>query len=223
MKLDSSTETENLRCTKMIFDSDPAWRVWHKEHLKRLQDGVLRGAPKQALELAASVTPEMRGTLAVSLWQSNVPPSAYRVFLDEVWSKYHGAVIDHVRSRKRLIQMFLHADFSLPTDWPDQITLWHGANKISPLKAAKGYSWTTSKDVACWFAMRFDSDPSTCMVLKTTVSKSQIVYFSDDRSESEVLLIRPPRPKSVAMDGNLSAWQQCADRHAAFIKNACAE
>lgn len=145
MKLISSQEPENLRYAKMIFDSDREWRAWHKEHLKRLQDGVLEGDPKQALELAVSVTSQKRGPLAVSLWQSNAPPSAYRVFLDTVWSKDHIAVVHHARSRKRLTQMFLHADFSLPTEWPEQITLWRGANRISPFEASKGNSWTTSK------------------------------------------------------------------------------
>lgn len=197
MKKISTFQIRNLLRTKL-------------DHLERpLFEETLRGDPEKALKLAVMASPQLKGILAVGLWQAKTPPRAYREFLDAVWSKSHGAIIDRARSRKRLAQMFEHASFPIPPDWPETVTVWRGTSQMSATEAAKGYSWTTDRDVACWFAMRFDGNDQR-LLLKARVAKAEIKYFSNDREESEALLVR--QPKSIEIDGNIADWVQGSER-----------
>jgi hypothetical protein len=51
-------------------------------------------------------------------------------------------------------------------------------------RAEKGLSWTLPREVACWFAMRFV--PENFLVLKASITRDQVIYYSEQRSESAV-------------------------------------
>lgn len=65
----------------------------------------------------------------------------------------------------------------------ETITIYRGENSRS--QSYKGtYSWTTSKEVAIWFATRFNDSK----LLSSTVSKNKLLYIYEDDPESEVLV-----------------------------------
>lgn len=71
------------------------------------------------------------------------------------------------------------------------------------------YSWTTDRDLACWFAMRFADLHGSPLVLTADVAKRDIALFTNERSESEAVLIRPP---AARIDGDAGDWTRCCQR-----------
>lgn len=65
----------------------------------------------------------------------------------------------------------------------EQITIYRGENSKSQ-SYKDTFSWTTSKEVATWFATRFEGG----RVLTANVAKNRILYIYKDDSESEVLV-----------------------------------
>ena len=63
------------------------------------------------------------------------------------------------------------------------VTVYRGGDK-------KGLSWTLDKEKAIWFANRFNGNQ---LVLTGLVNKSDILHYTDSRSEQEVVI----NPKSV--------------------------
>jgi hypothetical protein len=73
-------------------------------------------------------------------------------------------------------------------------------------------SWTTNRDVACWFAYRYRQDQP--IVLHAQVDASEVVYYEDNRYEQEVIL---RRMVPALVDAFPLTWkkarQQYADQH----------
>ena len=109
--------------------------------------------------------------------------------------------------------MFRYAAFPIPAELPDVVKLWRGTSKLTIAEAREGYSWTTDRDTACWFAMRFADTNGAPLVLTAEVAKSDIALFTNAREESEALLIRPPA--AVKIDGDVTDWQIGHDRYEA--------
>src|ERR1700759_5758412 len=84
--------------------------------------------------------------------------------------------------------MIAAAKFLVP--FSGAITIYRGTSKIDAAKAVKGLSWTTSYEVACRFARCFSFERP--IVLKAVVAATEIIYWSDDREEKEVILRAAP-------------------------------
>ncbi|WP_347284100.1 hypothetical protein [Lactobacillus taiwanensis] len=65
----------------------------------------------------------------------------------------------------------------------EKITIYRGENSRSQ-SYEKTFSWTTSKEVAIWFATRFNDSK----LLSSTVAKNNLLYIYEDDPESEVLV-----------------------------------
>lgn len=161
------------------------------------------GDTEAALSLSVSLRNELRGAVAVAMWRAKVPRPAYRVFLRSTWMHNHREVEAAAQNRRTLAYMFRYAAFEPPAELPDVVTLWRGTSYLPIEDAQKGYSWTTDRDMACWFSMRFAEFNGSPLVLTANVSKHEIAMFTNERSESEVLLLRPP---TASIDGNASDW-----------------
>lgn len=82
-------------------------------------------------------------------------------------------------------------DASLTSHLPDVVTIYRGGRR-------DGASWTTSLETASWFAKRnalFDKNEMTAW--ETTIPKSKIIFFTNQREENEVLLWEPPSPETI--------------------------
>lgn len=161
------------------------------------------GDMEEAFSLSCALRNELRGAVAVAMWRAKVPRPAYRVFLRSTWMHDHREVEAAAQNRRTLAYMFRYAAFELPAELPDVVTVWRGTSYLSLEDAKKGYSWTTDRDMACWFAMRFSESNGSPLVLTADIAKCDIALFTNERGESEAVLMRPP---TARIDGNASDW-----------------
>jgi hypothetical protein len=146
-----------------------------------------------------------RGYLAVAMWNARVAIPAFRACLGAVWEHDHRELIEATKTRRRLGALFNYADFPKPAGLPDVVRVWRGTSHLTAKQATKGYSWTTNRDVACWFAVRFANSDNPPLVLAADVSKNDVALFHDGRNEAEAVIIRPVL--SPISDGNPNDWR----------------
>ena len=149
------------------------------------------------------------GVVAYAMWKAKVPSDVFLAYLGDAWAHAHRYVIMAARTRRRLAAMFRYADFPKPPCLPDSVRVWRGASHMTKKRAQAGYSWTTDRDVACWFACN-GGPPGRVFVLAADVPKQDISLFFDGRYESEVVLLKPPESWIV---GNLADWEAASERH----------
>lgn len=170
------------------------------------------GDVEAAGTLFSSLKNDVRGQMALAMWKAKVPKVAFREYLQSAWDHDHDRVVDAAKTRRTLTGMFRYAAFPLPDELPERVTLWRGTSRLTPAEAVQGHSWTTDRDVACWFAVRFASRNESALVLSAEVARADIALFHLGRSESEAVLLQPPGVFRV--DGCLTDWQQGANRRA---------
>lgn len=170
---------------------------------------AFNGDADAALNLCVALSNSKRGPVAITMWEAKVAVPAFRVFLESAWLHDHDCVIDAAGTRRRLAAMFRYAAFPLPEFIADTVRVWRGAAGVPIGVARKGYSWTLDLDTACWFAMRSglrlgrpDGKP---LVLVADVPRSVIALYTNERDESEVLLLRAPAANA---DGSRGEWQR---------------
>lgn len=73
-----------------------------------------------------------------------------------------------------------------PLPGTDPFVLYRGVSGIGRARRLRGYGWTSSLDVACWFAVRFPWLAAPA-VLKATVPDEGILAYENDRSEQEFI------------------------------------
>ncbi len=69
---------------------------------------------------------------------------------------------------------------------PDEITVYRGYTPA--VRNLRGWSWTTWRDKAKWFAQRFDTICGKGRVARGTVRKEDVIAFLNRRGESEILV-----------------------------------
>lgn len=175
------------------------------EYAARHVRAAFAGDADAAFDLAIALPNRWRGIMAESMWLNRVPLPAYRVFLAEVWEHDHRYLIAAAQTRRRLAAMFRYAAFELPASMPDTVRVWRGTSALPFAKAAAGYSWTTHRDTACWFAMRFAERNGRPLVLTAEVRKSDIAAFCADRSESEAVILGRV---AADVDGSAVDWAE---------------
>ena len=190
---------------------------WFEKHAypHELKDAraAFDGDVEAAFSLSCALENHKRGAVAVAMWRAKVKREAFREYFSSVWEHDHRYVIDAAQTRRTLGYMFRYAAFPIPAELPDVVKLWRGTSKLTIAEAREGYSWTTDRDTACWFAMRFADTNGAPLVLTAEVAKSDIALFTNAREESEALLIRPPA--AVKIDGDATDWQDGYDRYEA--------
>lgn len=177
------------------------------QHAKKYVLQAFAGEIEAAKYLAVSLDNHERGEAAVLMWQLKVKRSAFQAFFESVWLHDHAHVIAAAATRRRLISMFKYANFPLP-DFPELVQVWRGTAGIKPEEASKGFSWTCNRDVACWFATRYEA--SHPQVITATVRGEDILYFSNERQEHEVVLAK--EPQSFSVDGDSDNWLTTRNR-----------
>lgn len=176
-------------------------------------DPAFRGNVEAAQSLACGLSNEKRGLVAIAMWRVKAPADAFRAYLKEIWLHDHDQLVIYA-GRQRLHAMFRYAGLPRP-EQPEPMQVWRGTRGTTLRQAKEGFSWTTSRDVACWFAMRFASAERRPIVVSAEVPCSSVAWATDDSGESEVLLLR--RVQHARIDGTPEDWQAAADRHQAAI------
>lgn len=71
---------------------------------------------------------------------------------------------------------------------PQEVKVYRGVLTDDRIKYGLGVSWTTDKKVAEMFALRFARLGGTPYLMEGEVNKEDILYFTNAREESEVLI-----------------------------------
>lgn len=176
---------------------------------------ALAGDIDAACALSAALSNAKRGNVVVAFWRARAPREAFRELLGAVWGHDHCELIAAAGSRRRLRALFRYAEFDT-SYLPDVTQVWRGTAGLSFAHAASGYSWTTERDVACWFAMRRAEDFGNPIVISTHVPKEIVVFCTDDRNEKEVVIFDSPVP---IIDGNRDDWAARFNVYERMIQN----
>ena len=177
-----------------------------------LIDPAFSGDADAALALSEGHEKLQRGVIARICYEGGMPKVPFRAVLGSIWDTNHKFVMHAARTHERVRLMFKYAEFPIPDDLPETIRVWRGVSGIPANKARQGFSWTTDRNVACWFAVRMDSVGKP-LVITAQVPKRDVLYFSSERYEQELLLLNPP--KKATIDGSEEDWKSgCLARDA---------
>jgi hypothetical protein len=123
------------------------------------------------------------------------------------------------------LQAFVNAlrEVAPRTKRTQPLQVWRGVDGTGSIY---GPSWTTDRDIACWFAMR--RSPATPLVFTALLDPGAIVVEHDDRDEREIIadptwiVAVIDAPEQVAAEeadeytvppAVLAEWQAAADRY----------
>ena len=179
-----------------------------REHFARV---LYSAGEEDAKRLVCRIPNSLSSLVVVWLYfrlrAGDCSPGCFRAALNETWNDDHDDLIATVNNRRILASMFRHAQFPAPPSiLTGQIAIWRGTFNISPSKARRGLSWTTERDCACWFALRFGMPRP--LVLKAMVPVADLFHLPNDRKECEVVWFGA----GGAVDGDLNDWNAAAVR-----------
>lgn len=115
----------------------------------------------------------------------------YNNFLREMWISVEFLYNDQNVSRNEFIKYFKnanssmlmeHEDLEIYKNLPDEIEIYRG---VKPDSSPKALSWTLNKEVANWFAKRFEDNG---VVYKAKIKKKDILAYFNQRNENEVVV-----------------------------------
>lgn len=187
---------------------------WVKENAEpwctRYVEPAFAGDAEAASRLISGLSNSKRGSTVVAMWVCKVDRVAFRAALMDVWEHDHRHLITALGDSRRSLQaMFRYAAFPLPEHLPPIVPLWRGTSALAFEEAAAGYSWTTDRDTACWFAMRFADRNANPLVLRKDVPREAIALYHTERDEDEAVIVRLRLPGVVAhVDGQAAEWAQ---------------
>lgn len=184
----------------MAYELAQTVSPWASKHVVP----AFNGDVEAAVSLSIGLSNSERGDMALAMWKAKIPREAFSTYLSSVWEHDHLYVIEAAQTRRRLAYMLRYAAFPRPAELPNVMRMWRGTSKLSIEEASQGYSWTTDRDVACWFAMRFAERNGSPLVLAADVAKTDIALFTDQRGEREALLLIPPA--GIFIDGAKEDW-----------------
>jgi hypothetical protein len=138
---------------------------------------------------------------ALCFWLG-IPNPAYRAIVRGVWDRNHGQWLNAVDRDTSLVSEILAAG-EFPHPLRGNQTVYRGAVNVAPEVDMEGSSWTTSHEIACWFASRLSG--TAPVVLTANVPASEIIYWSNERSECEVILRSAP---PVRLDNQPDRWRK---------------
>lgn len=188
---------------------------WHPR-AAALLDGARSGDVEAVHDALLAVPNAARGRFVGWCFALGLPGPALRAALGEGWMHDHREVRAAAGTWKRLELWFRVAGFDVSA-LPDPVTLWRGTSRHDFFEAAGGVSWTTRREVACWFATRHGGATNDPLVLRRTVPRAVVLYFTDERSEAEAVVVRPARTE---VDGDLDDWLRAAAAFEAEVRAA---
>ena len=123
------------------------------------------------------------------LWFSAVAPyisdpEEYAGLLKTCWTMEEWPSRDANVPMDEMVRLFEMADRSLLVpDWfPESMRVYRGVNRGG---SPYGMSWTVARDIARWFADRFDGDGD---VYELEVPRENVLAYIEERGENEVVV-----------------------------------
>lgn len=153
--------------------------------------------------------------------RAGAPPDLLRDVLADVWLRGHRDLVDFVRDRARLAQIFRAASFPPPIHLPDLVTVWRGGAGLSAEALSAGLSWSTRRSVAAHFAIQHaGASIGRPLVVRRIVPRSAVAWWTDIEGTAEAVVVEPAIGE---VDGDEAAWTDEAaaeaDRQIAFARD----
>ncbi len=137
-----------------------------------------------------------RGRAAVELHRNRnlIGAAAAYSGIMVAWDHDHREIVDAFGSPEQFVAALKDVAPLFDSNIPNRMEVWRGAivSTSGRLRDCIGLSWTRSRDVACWFALR-DYVPAlqpslTPVVLHADIDQSIIVAMHGARAEQEVIV-----------------------------------
>lgn len=236
--------TELIEAGELVPADDGLFRVacldWERPDpmASRSIDDILNQVPasyrdglKGALEapdvdgVALDPLPDLdQPAVVLAAYAAELPAEVLRPLLLDAWAQRYELLLNcafEYRPVGTSVTDLMAAMFSRVRDestlshLPETVQVWRGAYALSASAASDGISWTTNRDIACWFAYRSMSrghgvKGSRMLVVTAHVPRTQIAMFIDDRSEAEAVMPCPPIGRIDP--GGRTDWLACAKR-----------
>jgi hypothetical protein len=184
----------------------------------RCVSAAFSGDPAAAAALVAAVPAADCGAVVRAFSDARLWGDGFRSALRAAWERDPASVVAAAGGPRRVLTWFRQAIFALPP-LPPILPLWRGAFGHEVAAALAGLTWTTRRDVACWYACR---DPRRRpLVVRRWVKSRAILFMSDTRGEAEVI-VSPPLAADYAGEidaGGPAEWRAVA---AAYSRSAAA-
>lgn len=169
-----------------ITDDDKVLHEWHQSLCHQIDSA------KSAFEIYM-MTNKPYGMTFLNFAALHLSNKDFSEILADAWTRSENPNNDPNLPQSKLLSMFKRADADyLMTEkerneletLEQTVTIYRGVTSFNA-KNVKALSWTLDKNVAEWFAGRFDEDGT---VYQAQIDKSHIYAFFDSRNESEVIV-----------------------------------
>lgn len=126
-----------------------------------------------------------------NLRASTSPEAFRRDFGIRLRSRDWHEVLAEAEDWSEFVEWCRYAAFLNPGDLSGDVTIYRGGAGSVEIGASRPF-WTLDPDVACFFAQFWSSDAEAPFVLRATVPASELIYYSNNRTEQEVIPARLP-------------------------------
>jgi hypothetical protein len=173
-------------------------------------DGALSG-DQEAAGMLAFTNNNMRPLVLSCLYACCPDSAGFREGLADIWGHDGPIVLQNIDND--LLRSMFECGGQPPLDLPKLVTVYRGGqNDFDKLR--RGWSWTTDRRVAAWFALRFLGSP---LVIKANVRSSSILHGCNERREKEVVIAGGVRRATIS--GTPGDWEaEAAAWHADATK-----
>ena len=160
---------------------------------------TIEGDIESAESLCVTLDNDSRGEAAVAAWHLGLPKPVLRVIVDNVWNHDHLYFMQACRNassrrqgHKMARQIFMDCEFEIPAGIPNKVKIYRGMN-YDDMSDWRGLAWTLCPSTAAFFCFFRMSEEAKPILLEAEISKSEIIYYCDERFEREVIpRARPP-------------------------------
>ncbi len=178
-------------------------------------DDALRGDAEAAIGLSITDN-HLRPLVLLCLFAVCRDSAGFKAAFTDIWS-HDGPLVLRAISAPLLSDMFMVG--GVRPEWQGLVTVYRGGQGDIDV-VRRGWSWTTQRSVAAWFATRYSTIDEP-LVVEATVKSSRIVHVCDERDEHEVVIPRGVRGAIVS--GTLGEWlMEGAAWHASVTLNQVA-
>jgi hypothetical protein len=160
-------------------------------------DDALGGDAEAASSLSITDN-NLRPLVLLCLYATCRDSAGFKSAFGDIWA-HDGRLLLRTISAPLLSDMFMVG--GARPGWIGQVTVYRGGQGSIDV-VRRGWSWTTQRGVAAWFATRATiAEP---VVVEATVDSSRIVHVCDERQEHEVVIRRGVR--QAVISGTLDEW-----------------
>jgi hypothetical protein len=157
---------------------------------------ALTGDIEKALSLLFAAPPHMRGDIALFFHLRSAPTALQCAVLDSAWTDSSQYVIEAAQTLPCLRAMFRAAKCPIPDTIPAKATVWRGTDRHN----RHGFCWTLDRAMAVWFARRVSFSGGSGVVLSSIVLRRDILFYSNEREESECVIFNVSEPSLHELD-----------------------